>query len=120
LSFPVTQFPNVGSIWIAPNNPTLGAANILNVPNQLYFSPHDLSAFAIPAALGVSSQWYGLIKMPIGIWTARRGDVFKPRNIAAEYYIAAWGEHYYVGFPQEFDGAIVVQCNANSTTPRTY
>ena len=121
MSFPTPVFPLLGDIWTFPAKPSGGGATVTNVPFQLYVSPHDLSAYVIPAALGIATDWLCLIKTPESAHIFTRGDVIAPDNTVAEHYIVAWREHYYKGFiDQAFMGLMCVQCNANGTFPRTY
>lgn len=123
MSFPIPVFPLVGNIWTSPNDPAAGPADVTLVPFALYASPHLFAAYypsvtsaPFPPGLNLTV----LIKTPVALYVYNRGDIIEPNGGSGEYYEVLWKEHFYLGFPQVFDGLGCWQCNANRTTPRTY
>jgi hypothetical protein len=120
VTFPIRQFPLLGSIWNVGHTPATTLPDLTNVPMQLYVDPHQSLVPSFYNANGQPWNWFLQIFMSEGVWTASRGSIIAPDHSVAEYYYVMWAEHYFKGFPQAYYGVIVLQCNANATNPRTY
>lgn len=123
MSFPIPQYPLVGSRWIQPNKPSLAVADVNNIPFQKYLSPHFSTFFGSATVGGLPSNagvmvW---IETPNDGTVWNRKDVIEPVTGSGDYYVVLFKEVAYQGFPlQERLVLLCSQCNANATFPRTY
>jgi hypothetical protein len=106
--------------WRFPKLPSTHAADVTNVPCQLYVSPYQSNIYVQGGAFPVYIYIPTLVKVAVGGLTVTRRDILMPDNTVAEYYLVLYKEIYYKGFLSAFLGMTVWQCNADGSSPRTY
>ena len=120
MSYPIPVFNLNANVW----NP--GHTPAVNVPDfttfvQLYVSPHNpFELNVLAAGNSINIDWLVLVKTaaaPVGFG---RNTIFQCRPSFTRYHKVLWHETYYAGFPQQFEGYLCSQCNANGTIPATY
>src|SRR3982751_6528835 len=120
MSFPNPVFNLRGAVWATPNLPSGGPATFTGFFCALYTDPHAPFQFVNVAPYNATLLLTHILKLPIGVRTWHRGDIVAPDFTTALYYKVEYKEFFYLGFPQQFEGLLITQCNANGTIPRTY
>lgn len=115
MTFPIPVFPTLCDKWTWPNTPGTGAANVVNVPAQLYCSPHGMQPWfhqlkPATAPYYVEHDLLALIKVAPGTLTVVANDILQPDNTVAEYFMVRYYYRFYAGFPQEFFGMWCYRC----------
>ena len=120
MSFPLPQFPLAASVWDPANLPVTNPPSQANMLCQLYVDAHAGEIFIPVAPYNASIMATTWIKFPTGTHTWLRGGIIRVPQVAGFYYKIEYKEFFYLGFPQQYEGVLVTQCNANGTIPRTY
>jgi len=120
MTYPLPQFPLRADVWDPANLPVTNPPSFAGMFCQLYVDPHSTMFLATVAPLNASIVATTWAKFPIGSWTFLRGGILRIPRLTGTYYKIQYREDFYLGFPQAYDGVLVVQCDANGTIPRTY
>ena len=120
MGFPLPNFNLLGNWWQTPHLPSTGLPDIVNFKNALYLDPHAPLVFIPVAPYSSTLCLTIIIKVPAFTYTFHRGDILMPDNTVASYFKVEFAEVFFRGFPQQYEGVLVRQCNANGTIPRTY
>lgn len=120
MTFPLPQFPLRADVWDPAALPTTNPPSFAGMFCQLYVDPHaDMIYIPVAPYNGsiLATTW---IKFPIGSWVFKRGGIIQCPRLTGTYFKIQYKEFFYLGFPQAYEGVLVVQCDANGTVPRTY
>jgi len=120
MTFPLPQFPLLARVWNPANLPVTNPPNFAGMHCQLYVDPHAVQFLATVAPLNASIVATTWAKFPVGSWVFLRGGILMIPELTGTYYKIQYKEIFYQGFPQQYEGVLVVQCDANGTIPRTY
>lgn len=121
MAFTLPTFNLAVDVWLPPNKPSLGAADITGLPCQLYTDSRILGIEQYPAYAGIE-----VYVPPIVLRTPKAGPIQNRRTIvndgpgSTNYYLVSYIQDTHVGFPNQYTEAIMYQCNANGTVPATY
>ncbi len=120
MSFPLPVFNLRGAVWFTPNKPSLGPANFTGFFCAQYTDPHAALTFINVAPYNTTLSLTTILRVPIGFRVWSRGDIVAPDYLTPNYFKVEYKELFFLGFPQQFEGLLLTQCNANGTIPRTY
>jgi len=120
MTFPLPQFPLFASVWDPAALPVTNPPSAIGLHCQLYVDVHADMIYIPVAPYNLSLLATTWIKFPTGSHTFLRGGIIKCPEAIPLYYKIEYKEYFYLGFPQQYEGVLVSQCNANGTVPRTY
>lgn len=106
------------SQWLSPRTPQDGAPDIENIPGQLYIQ----SRFPIDMQPVIANSYIPpiIIRYMEASLDPHLDDIFVAETLPGEYYKARAYFRMHAGFPNEYMSLLVVQCDADGTTPRTF
>jgi hypothetical protein len=114
MAFTLPDFNTTFDLWVYPNGPGVGAADLSNIPCQLYRNSRGGDSNTPRAQLRMSTTDALLIAFP-----PVSGALGNPRiecpSGSGNFYRIDRGEFLHKDFPNEYVQADVTPCNA--TTP---
>lgn len=106
VNYTLPQFNLLGDQWWVPNKPSLGPADALSIPVQLYVNSRDFNAFFEP-----------ILRFPVAAPAQLVvNDVFEIPQASGKYYKVARALVVHQGLVNEYWACIAVPCDAAATT----
>jgi len=114
--FTLPIFNLLTNYWTAGHTPAADPPDIVDVPSQLYvFSRLGVDQVAASPTLYTPPI---MIRQPLGAYLAVVGDIAEAVPGSADYYKVRWVQVFHLGFPNQYLGVLVEQCNSAGATPR--
>lgn len=116
MAFFLPSFNLLLSFWNAPNTPAGGPPDQVDVPAQIYLSTRAL----LDITPGSPTLWVPplYLRIPLGAYIPLETDIAAVQPGLTDCYKVRWVQNTHIGFPNEYQVALVEQCTTSGVTPR--
>lgn len=104
--------------WVPPNTPAIGAPDNVALACQIYIPSRMEGIEQYEAGGGTYTP--PIIFRHLGTLDESRGVIHNDGPGSTVYYKSVFSQKMHLGFPNEYDAEMHIQCNADGTSPRTY
>jgi hypothetical protein len=116
MAFTLPTFNLMISVWNSPHTPAADPPDQVDIPCQVYapsrgyldITPSSFDLWVPPIYL----------RLPLGVYVPVKTDIAAVQPGLTDCYKVRWVQNAHIGFPNEYQMALVEQCTTAGTTPR--